>query len=112
MTLFPEVQKKAQAELDAVIGNDRLPKFTDRNQLPYVDALAKEVFRWNAVTPLGGLSGSYKLIFADGSIPGFPHRVQEDDVHEGYYIPKGALVIPNIWSVRALSPFEPIQIMP
>jgi len=53
MTLFPDVQKKAQAEIDAVVGNDKLPKFTDRNQLPYVNSLAKEVFRWNAVVPLG-----------------------------------------------------------
>lgn len=53
MTLFPDVQKKAQAEIDAVVGNDRLPKFADRTQLPYVDALAKEVLRWNAVTPIG-----------------------------------------------------------
>jgi cytochrome P450 len=53
MTLFPDVQKKAQAEIDAVVGNDRLPKFTDRSQLPYVDALVKEVLRWNIVVPLG-----------------------------------------------------------
>jgi hypothetical protein len=53
MTLFPDVQKKAQAEIDAVVGSDRLPKFTDRDQLPYVDSLAKEVLRWNVVVPLG-----------------------------------------------------------
>jgi cytochrome P450 len=53
MTLFPEVQKKAQAEIDAVVGNDRLPSFSDRSQLPYVEALAKEVLRWNVVAPLG-----------------------------------------------------------
>jgi cytochrome P450 len=58
MTLFPEVQKKAQAEIDAVVGNDRLPKFTDRKQLPYVEALAKEVLRWNAVIPLGEVQPS------------------------------------------------------
>jgi hypothetical protein len=55
MTLFPEVQKRAQAEIDAVVGNDRLPDFSDRSQLPYVEALAKEVLRWNVVTPLGRL---------------------------------------------------------
>jgi cytochrome P450 len=55
MTLFPEVQKKAQAEIDAVVGNDRLPSFSDRSQLPYVEALVKEVLRWNVVAPLGRL---------------------------------------------------------
>ncbi|KIJ70462.1 hypothetical protein HYDPIDRAFT_79110 [Hydnomerulius pinastri MD-312] len=80
LTLFPEAQKKAQAEIDAVIGSDRLPTFADRESLPYVEALAKEVLRWNVVVPLA-----------------VPHRVTEDDVHEGYYIPKGTLIMPNIW---------------
>lgn len=53
MTLYPDVACKAQAEIDAVVGNDRLPTFADREHLPYVDALVKEVFRWNSVTPLG-----------------------------------------------------------
>ncbi|KAK7060191.1 hypothetical protein VNI00_000956 [Paramarasmius palmivorus] len=82
MTLHPEVIKKAQAEIDSVIGSDRLPAFADRDQLPYVDALVKEVFRWNSVAPLA-----------------VPHRATQDDVHEGYFIPKGSLVIPNIWKL-------------
>jgi cytochrome P450 len=55
MTLFPEIQKRAQAEIDAVVGNDRLPSFSDRNQLPYIEALVKEVLRWNIIVPLGRL---------------------------------------------------------
>lgn len=50
--MFPEVQAKAQAELDAVVGTDRLPSFEDRSQLPYVSALAFEVMRWHAVVPI------------------------------------------------------------
>jgi cytochrome P450 len=53
MTLFPDVQKKAQAEIDAVVGLDRLPSFVDRDSLPYIDALVKEVLRWNVVAPTG-----------------------------------------------------------
>jgi hypothetical protein len=53
MTLYPEVLKKSQEEIDSVIGNDRLPTLADRPHLPYVDAVAKEVFRWNCVTPTG-----------------------------------------------------------
>ncbi|KAG1756031.1 cytochrome P450 [Suillus lakei] len=79
MTLFPDVQKKAQAEIDAIVGLDRLPSFADRDSLPYTEALAKEVLRWHAVVPAG-----------------FPHRVTEDDIHDGYYIPKGSLIMPNI----------------
>ncbi|KAG1756032.1 cytochrome P450 [Suillus lakei] len=80
MTLFPDVQKKAQAEIDAVVGPGRLPSFADRDSLPYIEALAKEALRWHAVVPTG-----------------FAHRVTEDDIHDGYYIPKGSMIISNIW---------------
>ena len=54
MALYPEVQKKAQAEIDAVIGPNRLPDFHDRHSLPYINAVLKETLRWNLVAPLGG----------------------------------------------------------
>ncbi|EPQ54805.1 cytochrome P450 [Gloeophyllum trabeum ATCC 11539] len=82
MTLYPEAQKKAQAEIDAVIGNDRLPSLADQGQLPYVDALVKEVFRWHPVVPLD-----------------LPHRLMQDDIHEGYFIPEGTVVVANIWKM-------------
>jgi cytochrome P450 len=66
MILYPEVQKKAQKELDAVIGNTRLPNLKDRAQLDYVGRLVQEVLRWAPVTPLGELmniSRHLKLIF-------------------------------------------------
>ena len=53
MALYPEVLKKAQAELDAVVGPDRLPEFEDRASMPYINAVIKELLRWNLVTPLG-----------------------------------------------------------
>ncbi|OSX59347.1 hypothetical protein POSPLADRAFT_1150256 [Postia placenta MAD-698-R-SB12] len=80
MTCYPEAQRKAQAEIDAVIGNDRLPTLADRDKLPYVTALCWEVLRWQPVVPLG-----------------FPHCPVKDDIHAGYLIPKGTLVSPNIW---------------
>ena len=55
MTLFPEAQKRAQAEIDSVIGNDRLPTYTDRDSLPFIEALVKEVFRWHVTLPLGNV---------------------------------------------------------
>ncbi len=51
--LLPDVQIRAQAELDAVTGRERLPTFEDRPKLPFVDAVCKEVLRWRPVTPLG-----------------------------------------------------------
>jgi cytochrome P450 len=53
MRLYPNVMKKAQAEIDAVVGRERLPSFEDRDQLPYVRAVVKEVLRWRPVAPLG-----------------------------------------------------------
>ena len=53
LTLFPQVQRRAQSELDIVVGRDRLPTFDDRPRLPYIEALCKELMRWQMVTPIG-----------------------------------------------------------
>ena len=53
MALHPEVQQKAQKQIDAVIGTDRLPEFEDVESMPYVQAIVKELLRWQPVTPLG-----------------------------------------------------------
>ncbi|EIM84308.1 cytochrome P450 [Stereum hirsutum FP-91666 SS1] len=53
MLLYPDSQRKAQAEIDAIVGTDRLPSFEDQDSLPYVHALMKETLRWHNVTPLG-----------------------------------------------------------
>jgi cytochrome P450 len=53
MALHPEAQRKAQAQLDEVVGKDRLPDYEDINSLPYIQAVLKELLRWQPVTPLG-----------------------------------------------------------
>jgi hypothetical protein len=53
MVLHPEVQAKAQADIDRVVGKDRLPNFDDRPELPYVDAVIRETLRWQPVAPMG-----------------------------------------------------------
>ena len=53
MLLFPEVMRKAQAEIDAVVGRDRMPTFDDRKNLPYIRAMLKEVIRWSPMVPMG-----------------------------------------------------------
>lgn len=60
MILFPEVQKKAQAELDLVVRDSRLPVFDDRDSLPYLQAVYRETFRWYPTLPLGALLSLYQ----------------------------------------------------
>jgi cytochrome P450 len=80
MVAFPEVQRRAQAELDAVVGRARLPTFADAPRLPYVRAVIREVLRWRPVGERG-----------------VPHMTAEDDWYEGMLIPKGATCMANIW---------------
>ena len=90
MTLYPDEQKKAQAELDLVVGSGRLPEFSDRPSLPFVNALIKELLRWHVATPIG-----------------LPHRVTSDDTYRGYHIPGGSTVIVNAWYVKTVhAPFQ------
>jgi cytochrome P450 len=56
LLLFPEVQERAQAELDSVISRDWLPTYDDKPRLPYIEAMSKELLRWHVVTPLGAVS--------------------------------------------------------
>jgi cytochrome P450 len=53
MVLHPDVQAKAQADIDRVVGQDRLPDFDDRPALPYLDAILRETLRWHPVVPMG-----------------------------------------------------------
>lgn len=73
------MQTRAQEEIDSIIEGERLPTIADRERLPYICALTKEIFRWHTVAPIG-----------------LPHSVREDTEYNGYYIPKGATIIPNI----------------
>ncbi|KAG8698355.1 hypothetical protein FRC09_007274 [Ceratobasidium sp. 395] len=82
MTLFPEVQQKAQAEIEQVIGSDRLPNLQDQESLPYINAIIQEVIRWQPVAQMG-----------------MPHRTTQDDIYRGYLIPKGTTVLGNVWAV-------------
>ena len=100
MTIYPEVQKKAQAELDAVIGSKRLPTMEDRDALPYVNAICKELLRWHVVVPMRAyfcmllclrLKQHYMTLA--------PHAAAQDIVYEGYLIPKGTVLLPNAWFV-------------
>ena len=101
MTLHPSIQSRAQAEVDAIVGRDRLPNVDDfeQGEFKYVNALIKEILRWAPVAPLG--TSVAVLSFLDLlyvlSNSGLPHRVTQDDTYKGYWIPKHSIIIPNIW---------------
>lgn len=88
MLIYPDVLAKAQAEIDAYLGparesyTCRMPAIEDIQELPYISALVKEVWRWNPSVPLG-----------------LAHRLTEDDTYRGYHIKKGSTVYANIWSI-------------
>lgn len=52
MALNPDVQRRAQTEIDSVIGNERMPAISDRVNLPFVSAVIKETMRWHPILPL------------------------------------------------------------
>ena len=83
MLLHPEIQKRAQAIIDAKCPDTRLPIYHDVNELQFVRQIVKEVLRWRPPLPNA-----------------IPHLVIEDDEYEGYFIPKGSLVIGNIWTMH------------
>ncbi|KAF5309428.1 hypothetical protein D9619_012309 [Psilocybe cf. subviscida] len=80
MIANPHVVAKAQEEIDRVIGRDRLPSIDDRPNLPYVRSVVAEILRYGPPVPMG-----------------VAHSATQDDYYEGYFIPKGSIILPNIW---------------
>ena len=72
MILYPDVQKRAQEEVDRVTGCKRLPEYEDQESMPYIKALVREVVRWKPLLPLG-----------------LAHANNKSDTYKGYFIPKG-----------------------
>ncbi|KAJ7183283.1 cytochrome P450 [Mycena filopes] len=95
MVLNPDVQSKAWAELDRVVPKDRLPRFSDRDQLPYITRIAWECLRWQP--PVNIALG---------------HYLTEEDEYRGYRIPKGTTCLANIWFVSLLHYPEPTKFNP
>ncbi|XP_072318852.1 cytochrome P450 2U1 [Eucyclogobius newberryi] len=83
MVLYPDIQDKVQSEIDAVIGQHRTPSMTDKGSLPFTEATIMEVQRLSVVVPLA-----------------IPHMTSMDTEFCGYSIPKGTVIIPNLWSVH------------
>lgn len=87
MVAYPEIQRKAQTQIDSVVGPDRSPTWQDYPRLPYIAQCVKETMRWRPVTPLA-----------------FPHALAEDDwISENstqYLLPKGTTIILNAWGLH------------
>ncbi|PWY93142.1 putative cytochrome P450 [Aspergillus sclerotioniger CBS 115572] len=73
---------KARKELDAVVGRNRLPIPEDKPNLPYISAIVEEIFRWRPAGP-----------------EGVPHMNREETTYNGYTIPKGSVIVPNVWTI-------------
>ncbi|KAH7118607.1 cytochrome P450 [Dactylonectria estremocensis] len=83
MTLYPEVMKKGQEELDRVVGRGRLPQWDDEDNLPYIRAMIKETLRWRPVNKFG-----------------MYHASTEDDWYDDLFIPKNSVVVLNWWAIQ------------
>jgi cytochrome P450 len=84
MTCFPEVARKAQEELDRVVGRERAPTWSDEPNLPYCRAVIKETLRWRPVAVMGGT----------------PHASIKDDYYDGHFIPAGTTILGNLWAIH------------
>ncbi|KAL8954437.1 MAG: hypothetical protein Q9193_007247, partial [Seirophora villosa] len=80
LLLHPSVVLRAQEEIDLVVGSSRLPTFSDRASLPYINGIVKEAWRWNPVGPMG-----------------LTHKSTQDITHGGYLIPAGSYLLPSLW---------------
>ncbi|TFY68077.1 hypothetical protein EVJ58_g1238 [Rhodofomes roseus] len=94
MATHPDIQRKAQAEVDSVTSG-RLPICSDREDMPYLGAVLKEVHRCNPVLPLA-----------------LPHYVREEDVYAGYRVPAGSTILPNTWYVIILYVQDANEVIP
>ena len=80
MAYNTHVVKKAQKQLDDVLGGGGLPDHSDMDKLPYITAIIKENIRWSPQLPIGA-----------------SHRLMQDDVYNGMFIPAGTTLLENIW---------------
>lgn len=84
MLVFPEVQERAKAELDRVVGVDRMPLPEDEPKLQYIRSCIKESLRWMPTAVMGAM----------------PHALMQDEQYMGFRLPKGAALMNNVWAIH------------
>ncbi|KAJ6516924.1 cytochrome P450 [Mycena vitilis] len=82
LVAYPEAQRKAQEEIDRVVGQHRMPTLDDLENMPYIRAVVSETHRFRPVTPFG-----------------VPHCTLASVEYEGYVIPAGATIYINVWGI-------------
>ncbi|KAJ7607153.1 cytochrome P450 [Roridomyces roridus] len=87
LTAYPKAQKKAQEEIDLVVGSHRMPTLDDLDELRYIRALILETHRFRPVAPM--LIPHATLTAEEASVSGY----------KGYIIPKGATIFVNVYGI-------------
>ncbi|KAK7052035.1 putative cytochrome P450 [Favolaschia claudopus] len=82
LVAYPDAQRKAQEEIDRVIGSHRMPTLNDLEEMPYIRAMILENHRWRPVAPMF-----------------MPHRALNDEEYKGFVIPQGCTIFVNIWGI-------------
>ncbi|KAK3688655.1 cytochrome P450 [Podospora appendiculata] len=83
LALNPDIQKRAQAEIDSVCPDSASPTWAHYAQLPYITMIIKKAIRWRRVTPLA-----------------FPHALSQDDIVDNKFLPAGTTVLLNVWGLH------------
>ncbi|ESO99391.1 hypothetical protein LOTGIDRAFT_231056 [Lottia gigantea] len=81
---YPQVYQKCYKEIQDVVGSGRLPSVKDKVNMPYFEAFNMEILRHVNIV-----------------LVGVPRAVKEDTVYQGHFIPKNAIILPNVDSVLA-----------
>ncbi len=81
---------EAQKEIDQVVGRSRLPDYSDRATLPYLNAVIHELHRWASAAALA-----------------FFHATSNEDTYRGFTIPRGTTVIPNTYAIHHSEEYFP-----
>ena len=102
LAMHPEIQAKARAEVEAVVGTDRFIQPNDLERLPYVKAIVREAGRWHVIVPLCMWNLLLSInVDSNRHCAGVPHMSTSDDEYKGYFIPAGTVIMPNAWSVSS-----------